>query len=89
MNYPKIKSNIKQIKIPWRRKSYFYSLSHEENGFFNNKWKDQSTRWNQLRFFNEVSKNDDLLLNDGLSDLQFIEYGIENEGNITTINVGI
>ena len=81
--------NIKQIKIPWRRKSYFYSLSHEENGFFNNKWKDQSTRWNQLRFFNEVSKNDDLLLNDGLSDLQFIEYGIENEGNITTINVGI
>jgi hypothetical protein len=26
----------------------------KENGFLGNKWKNQSTRWNQLRFQNEV-----------------------------------
>ena len=65
-------------------------MPHVENGFVNNKWKDQATRWNQLRFLNEVSLNDDLLYNDGLSTLQFIEYGVNiiNE-NFTHINVGI
>ena len=77
------------IKIPIRCDCLFYELDHQENGFLNNKWKDQSTRWNQLRFLNEVSKNDDLLLNDGLSDLQFIEHGITKSDNITTVNVGI
>jgi hypothetical protein len=52
-------------------------------------WKDQNTRWNQLRFINEVSNDKSLLYNDGLSDLEFIEHGIYKEGNITTINVGI
>jgi hypothetical protein len=34
--------------------SLFKSLKHDENGFLGNKWKDQATRWNQLRFQNEV-----------------------------------
>jgi hypothetical protein len=78
-----------EIKIPHRRQSTFYTLSHEENGFFDNKWKTQATRWNQLRYHNEVSKNDDLVSNDGLSDLQFIEHGLTKENNITHINVGV
>jgi hypothetical protein len=78
-----------EIKIPHRRQSTFYTLSHEENGFFDNKWKTQATRWNQLRYHNEVSKNDDLVFGDGLSDLQFIEHGLTKENNITHINVGI
>jgi hypothetical protein len=78
-----------EVKIPYRRPSLFKSLKHEENGFLGNKWKDQSTRWNQLRFQNEVSKNHELLYNEGLSDLNFIEYGIKIENNITHINVGI
>jgi hypothetical protein len=77
------------VKIPHRRESVFSSLPHEENGFFENKWKYQATRWNQLRFHNEVNKNDELLENDGLSTLEFIEHGLTTEKNITHINVGI
>jgi hypothetical protein len=79
----------KKIKIPYRRESLFKSLKHEENGFLNNKWKDQSTRWNQLRFHNEVLLNDDLLYNDGLSDLMFTKYGEHKFDNINIINVGL
>jgi len=82
----------KVIDIPYRRKSIFQSLSHEGNGFFDNKWKTQYTRWNQLRFVNEVSKNCNFN-DDGLSNLQLnLKYFILNEKriqNITQINVGI
>lgn len=78
-----------EIKIPHRRNSLFESLPHEENGFVENKWKEQCTRWNQLRFINEVSTNHELLYGDGLSDLEYIEHGKINEGNITHVNVGI
>lgn len=79
----------KEVFIPFRRESMFTSLPHEENGFFENKWKHQATRWNQLRFINEVSKDDSLLENDGLSNLEFVEYGSTKENKITHINVGI
>ena len=82
-------SEYKNIKIPFRRKSTFELLEHEENGYFENTWKTKFTRWNQLRFNNEVSKNDDLLYNDGLSDLKFIEYGKIIEKNIIHVNIGI
>lgn len=78
-----------EVKIPFRRKCVFKSLKHEENGFMGNKWKDQATRWNQLRFHNEVSLNDELL-NEGLSTLTFHIHGKENnENKVTQINVGL
>jgi hypothetical protein len=78
------------IKIPHRRKCIFKSLKHEENGFMGNKWKDQATRWNQLRFHNEVSLNSELLENDGLSTLTFHVHGKEKKENkVTQINVGL
>ena len=85
VDFPEYKNFI----IPHRRDCTFFSLPHEENGFENNKWKTEFTRWNQLRFINEVSKNDILLRNDGLSDLAYIEHGLVTENNITHINVGI
>jgi len=87
-----VKENIEEYEnfyIPHRRKSLFKSLKHDENGFIGNAWKDQSTRWNQLRFVNEVSINDFLLENDGLSTLQYHTYGVETTDNIKIINVGI
>ena len=84
-----IVDSIYELYVPHRRKSIFESLPHEENGFLDNKWKDQSTRWNQLRFINEVSTNHELLYNDGLSDLSFIEHGIIKGNNITFVTVGI
>jgi hypothetical protein len=78
-----------EIPVPVRKKSLFKSLLHEDNGFCFNRWKDDNTRWNQLRFINEVSLNPELILNDGLSTLQFIEHGITKDKNITHVNVGI
>ncbi len=81
--------DYKEIKIPYRRNSLFQSLKHEENGFLGNKWKDKATRWNQLRFQNEVSNHISLINRDGLSTLKFVEHGIIKEKNITHVNVGI
>ena len=78
-----------EVKIPHRRKSVFKSLKHEENGFLGNKWKDEATRWNQLRFVNEVSLNKELLQNDGLNELEFIQHGYVRENKIYHIIVGI
>jgi len=80
----------KEIRVPFKRISTFSLIKHTENGFYRNKWKTQATRWNQLRFNNEVKKNNDLIENDGLSTLEFIEYGIrEINDKITHINVGL
>ena len=85
LNIPKYTN----IRIPLRRKSKFKVLPHEDNGFFENHWKHQETRWNQLRFINEVSTNSELLENDGLSTLQFIEHNKVRDNNILYTNVGI
>jgi hypothetical protein len=82
-------NEYKIIKIPHRRKSLFSLLNHTNNGFHKNKWKTQATRWNQLRFFNEVVPNN-LIKNDGLSTLEFTEYGKRKiEDKILHINVGL
>lgn len=78
-----------EVKIPHRRKSLFKSLKHEENGFLGNRWKDQATRWNQLRFHNEVSINTNLMKTDGLSDLKFYEHEITKKNKITHVYVAI
>ena len=82
-------TEYKEVKIPYRRKSLFKSLIHNENGFLGNKWKDQATRWNQLRYHNEISVNTDLTNEDGLNTLEFIEHGKTKDKKITEINVGI
>lgn len=82
-------SEYTEVKIPHRRKSLFKSIKHEENGFLGNKWKDHSTRWNQLRFHNEVFLNNNLTKIDGLSDLEFIEHGKKHKNKILHVNVGI
>jgi len=78
-----------EIKIPHRRKGLFESLKHEENGFTGYSWKDHATRWNQLRFHNEIFYNNDLIDEDGLSNLKYTEHGKRRDNNITHINVGI
>ena len=83
-------TKYKTIRTPFRRESTFALLHHKENGFYKNKWKFKATRWNQLRFFNEVCKDNNLLKNDGLSTLEFVEHGlIKITENITHVNVGI
>jgi hypothetical protein len=84
-----------EVKVPYRRKSLFTSIKHDENGFMGNKWKDNATRWNQLRFQNEVSINHSLIERDGLSNLKYNEWGLEHQwglqcsDNLLIVNVGI
>ena len=79
----------KLVKVPHRRKSVFKLLKHEENGFLGNKWKDQATRWNQLRFHNEVSEDANLIKNDGLSDLEFVLHSKRQVRGSIRVKVGI
>ena len=83
-------SEYKDVKIPFKRMSTFDLIKHTENGFYKNKWKTQATRWNQLRFHNEVKLNSELIRNDGLSTLKFIEYGVRKiTDKITHVNIGL
>lgn len=82
-----IPSEFKEIKVPYRKESKFELLKHEANGFVNNEWKDEATRWNQLRFHNEVYKNK--IIDDGISDLKFKEHGKTKINNLIEINVGL
>jgi hypothetical protein len=91
-NCPIVDLDLKEyteVTIPVRRKSLFKSLPHDENGFYRNRWKDDNTRWNQLRYYNEVLLNKELLFNDGLSTVYFKEHGVTKGENITHVNVGI
>lgn len=80
----------KIINVPHRKKSLFRLLNHEKNGYDNNGWKNKAIRWNQLRFHNEVYLNQELIKNDGLSTLSFVEHGIYRiNDNVSIITVGI
>lgn len=80
----------KEILIPHRRDSTFALLDHKSDGFYKNKWKLKATRWNELRFWNEVYRNDELIYNDGLSTLEFAQHDeIKISDNITHLKVGI
>ena len=82
-------SEFTEIQIPHRRRGIFKSLKHDENGFDGQRWKDKHTRYNQLRYNNEVLNHISLINKDGLSTLEYHLYGkIENE-NIIHLNVGI
>jgi len=80
---------FKYVNIPHRRNGLFKSLKHDENGFVGGKWKDKATRWNQLRFQNEVSNHISLLSRDGISTLKYHMHGETIEENITHLTVGI
>jgi hypothetical protein len=81
--------DTKLIDIPFRRNSTFNLLEHDENGYMNNSWKNKTTRYNQLRFENEVSKRYIDTMSDGLNNCSFKEYSKVKVKNQTHIVVGI
>jgi len=75
----------KTIQIPFRRESMFELLYHEENGYVDGAWKDITTRYNQLRYHNEVAKGYRNTKDDGLSNCTYKELSnttIENETHL-------
>jgi len=76
--------------IPFRRDSKLLKLKHDDCGFNDGRWRDDNSRWNQLRYNNEVQNGYRDDIEDGLSTcLDYTLYGKIKENNIIHLNVGI
>jgi hypothetical protein len=81
--------DTKLINVPFRRKSTFKLMEHDENGYMDNGWKNKTTRYNQLRFENEVSKRHLDVIHDGLNNCEYKEHSKVKVKNQTHIVVGL
>jgi len=75
--------------IPHRRKSKVKKLNHPNLGFKDGVWQDSLTRWNQLRFNNEVLLSTNQQEYEGLSNCKFKVHHKETKDNYTHLKVGI
>lgn len=76
--------------IPFRRNSKLIKLEHKNCGFGEGRWQDDNSRWNQLRYNNEVQTGHRDNIKDGLTTLQtYVLHGKIKENNIIHLNVGI
>ena len=75
--------------VPFRRNSKLLKLKHDDCGFNDGRWRDNNSRWNQLRYNNEVQNGYRDNIEDGLSTLQYQLYAKIKEDKITHLNVGI
>lgn len=75
--------------IPFRRDSKLLKLQHDDCGFNDGRWRDDNSRWNQLRYNNEVQIGHRDDIEDGLSTLKYLVYSKTKENNIIHLNVGI
>ena len=77
---------FKYEKIPYRRESSFNLLDHQPGGYLDGRWKDQLTRYNQLRFSNEVRTGEYDIKNDGLNSIEYkIHSSIEVDQNVQLV----
>ena len=76
-----------RLHIPFRRDSTYRVLSHEDNGFLNTGWKDSTTRYNQLKFMNEVMRGYRKPEDDGLTTCKYKVLSKSNVRQLTQITV--
>ncbi len=79
----------KVLTIPHRRDCTFQLMSHSENGYSNGAWKDITTRYNQVRYFNEVIRGHKPTKEEGLSNCIFKQLSNVHVKNQTHITVSI
>ena len=86
---PKSLSEIdkKRISIPARRNSKFEMIKHEPEGYLQGGWKTESTRKNQIRFYNQIIENKSNLISDGLSTLKYKKVSEHSQENFSIISV--
>lgn len=75
--------------IPFRRQSKLEKLNHENNGFTGDRWASDLTRWNQLRFNNEVLIGHQNSKEDGLNNCEYKLHNREKSGRLVHLKVGI
>lgn len=79
----------KIIEIPFRRNCTFELMEHEENGFVNEGWKEITTRYNQLRYYNELLTGYRDTKTDGLSNLHYTVHSETKVNSQTHVLVAI
>ena len=77
----------KEISIPARRQSKFEMINHKSEGYLEGGWKSESTRLNQIRFYNQVRNNETDLAKDGLSSLKYTKVSDTSQGKYSFISV--
>ena len=78
-----------EITIPFRNPSTFRLLDHKPGGYQDGRWQDKLTRYNQLRYINEVKPGYRKAEDDGLNTLVFHVHSRSNHKNDTHLVVGI
>jgi hypothetical protein len=79
----------KIIEMPFRRNCTFKLMEHEENGYFNGGWKEITTRYNQLKYYNELVAGYRDTKIDGLSNLNYSVHSHVKVNNQTHVLVAI
>lgn len=64
-------NKIHTVFSPHRRKSTLRRLKHESNGFDGGRWASDLTRWNELKYFNEVLPGYKSAENDGCNSVKY------------------
>lgn len=79
----------KNIFVPFRRESTFELVPHEENGYVNGSWKNMTTRYNQMKYYNELLRGSKNTKEDGLNNCTFKKHSETKINKQTHIIVGI
>lgn len=82
-------TEYKEVGVPIRRKSWFKLLDHKPGGYLDGRWRDQLTRYNQLKFINEIAPNYSKETQGGLSTIDFKVHGETVTDNIYQLQVSI
>lgn len=81
--------SVSNIAVPLRRDSIFRLLSHEENGYVGSGWKEVTTRYNQLKYVNEVLRGTHSTKQDGLNNCNYKTHSRVHINNQTHLVVSI
>ena len=86
---PKSEMELENKKIikPYRRTCTFQLLQHVSTGFKSGTWATDSTRLNQIKYYNNIANNKTNLELDGLTTLHFEAISEKTTRNITDLKV--
>lgn len=77
------------LPIPFRRQSVFSLTDHESSGYVGGRWASQLTRYNQLKFSNELRYDPCISMENGLSNLTYTLHSEVKVDNNIHLVVGL
>ena len=88
---PRLHNELEQQKIavPARRDSTFEMMQHNEEGYGEGGWKYESTRLNQIRYFDQILNNKSNLISDGLNTLKYTTTQKTEDKNYVFLSVNL